>query len=328
MKRIVQIVLFFHFPVILLAQDQMYSQFYANPAFLNPALTGSSHCSRLNLQYRNQWPSLQNAFVNYYASYDHYFESLSSGVGVLVNSEREGNGILQTTNLSGLYAYHFALSKDWSMSTGLQFGYFNRAVASSELIFSDQLNIDDGSGTMQASLEQIGNLRSVSYTDFSYGVVAGYKEKIYLGLAAHHLLRPNISLVAGHEEELAMRYTAHLGAIFSLTNGLYSKEDVYLSPNVLYTRQQNFQQLNAGFYVVFPYIVFGTWFRHNFDNPDAVVALVGIKHKKMKFGYSYDIGVSGAKPGVSGAHELSFSYTFCVNNNKRRKFKTIKCPTF
>ena len=41
------------------AQDPEFTQFYANPLYLNPAFAGSSHCPRMNLNYRNQWPALQ-----------------------------------------------------------------------------------------------------------------------------------------------------------------------------------------------------------------------------------------------------------------------------
>ena len=38
------------------AQDATFSQFYANPTYLNPALAGSGICPRVSLNYRNQWP--------------------------------------------------------------------------------------------------------------------------------------------------------------------------------------------------------------------------------------------------------------------------------
>ena len=58
------------------AQDYTYSQFYANPLYLNPAMAGSEYCPRLILNYRNQWPSLPEAFVSYSASFDRYSEFL------------------------------------------------------------------------------------------------------------------------------------------------------------------------------------------------------------------------------------------------------------
>ena len=38
------------------AQDPAFSQFYANPLYLNPAFAGTNICPRVNLNYRDQWP--------------------------------------------------------------------------------------------------------------------------------------------------------------------------------------------------------------------------------------------------------------------------------
>ncbi|MFM7667320.1 MAG: type IX secretion system membrane protein PorP/SprF, partial [Bacteroidota bacterium] len=40
------------------AQDPTFTQFYANPVYLNPALAGSHGCPRLASNYRNEWPQL------------------------------------------------------------------------------------------------------------------------------------------------------------------------------------------------------------------------------------------------------------------------------
>ena len=40
------------------AQDPTFTQFYANPVYLNPALAGSHGCPRLSSNYRNEWPQL------------------------------------------------------------------------------------------------------------------------------------------------------------------------------------------------------------------------------------------------------------------------------
>ncbi|MCG8573993.1 MAG: type IX secretion system membrane protein PorP/SprF, partial [Flavobacteriales bacterium] len=45
------------------SQDPEFTQFYANPIYLNPAFAGSHGCPRLNLNHRNQWPSISGAFV-------------------------------------------------------------------------------------------------------------------------------------------------------------------------------------------------------------------------------------------------------------------------
>ena len=40
------------------AQDAMFSQYYANPLYLNPAFAGTNVCPRLAFHFRDQWPSM------------------------------------------------------------------------------------------------------------------------------------------------------------------------------------------------------------------------------------------------------------------------------
>ena len=54
------------------AQDPTFTQFYANPLYLNPAFAGSNKCPRISMNYRNEWPNLSGNYVTYSASYDKY----------------------------------------------------------------------------------------------------------------------------------------------------------------------------------------------------------------------------------------------------------------
>jgi len=53
-----------------IAQDPQFTQFYANPLYLNPAFAGTARCPRVTMNYRNQWPVLTGTFVITSASYD------------------------------------------------------------------------------------------------------------------------------------------------------------------------------------------------------------------------------------------------------------------
>jgi hypothetical protein len=54
-----------------LAQDPNFSQFFASPLTLNPAMTGKfDGVYRVAGNYRNQWPTIYNAFTTYTASFD------------------------------------------------------------------------------------------------------------------------------------------------------------------------------------------------------------------------------------------------------------------
>ena len=92
-------------------------------------------------------------------------------------------------------------------------------------------------------------------------------------------------------------------------------------------QQGEYHQLNAGVYVNKYPLVVGAWFRHNFENADAVIALVGLQWESLRIGYSYDYTLSELQGNSGGAHEVSLSWQFnCIE--KRRKIRAIKCPQF
>ena len=49
--------------VSLFAQDPIFTQFYSNPVYLNPAFSGTHHCPRIVSNYRNQWPNFSGDFI-------------------------------------------------------------------------------------------------------------------------------------------------------------------------------------------------------------------------------------------------------------------------
>ena len=76
----------------VMAQDPQFSQFYANPLYLNPAFAGTARCPRVVMNYRNQWPGIPGNFVTYSASYDQHVDDMNGGLGVLVMNDRAGAG--------------------------------------------------------------------------------------------------------------------------------------------------------------------------------------------------------------------------------------------
>jgi type IX secretion system PorP/SprF family membrane protein len=113
----------------------------------------------------------------------------------------------------------------------------------------------------------------------------------------------------------------HAGAMIPL--GGTRDNSVYISPNILYQKQRDFQQFNVGFYAAKPPLIGGLWYR----GQDAFIALVGLQQGIFKFGYSYDVTVSKLYNASAGSHELSMGLNFACHPKKKR-FRTIKCPTF
>ena len=80
------------------AQDPQFSQFYAAPLDLNPALTGINQRGRIGINYRNQWPSIETGFETAAIYADYNIEEYNSSVGILFNNDQEGLAGLNSTS--------------------------------------------------------------------------------------------------------------------------------------------------------------------------------------------------------------------------------------
>jgi type IX secretion system PorP/SprF family membrane protein len=309
------------------AQDPEFSQFYANPLYLNPALAGVNICPRIIANYRNQWPSLDNAFVAYNASFDQYFDFLHGGVGVLFTTDRAGGGNLNTTMIGLMYAYKFNITAHLQASAAVKVNYYQRSLKWQNLTFEDM--IDPQSGFVLPTSEKQPDNTSVGVPDFSTGIFLAYDDLIYGGIAVDHLSQPKIGFYTDNSTQLYMKYTVHIGSVINLRKGGSLDEDreFSLSPNILYQQQFNFHQLNIGLYLTIDPFVGGLWFRHNFENADAIIPMIGFHWKNLRVGYSYDYSVSKLQGASGGAHEVSASWQFpCIE--KKRHIRAIKCPQF
>lgn len=313
---------------IVRAQDASFSQYYGNPMYLNPALAGVKICPRLTLNYRNQWPSIPASFVTYSVGYDQYIDAVSGGFGVIVMSENMADGVLTNTSASAIYSFRLNLSRKLTMNAGFQGTYHQNKLNWNKLIFEDQLSFG-ANPNLPPTSETPPDRLSIGLIDFSTGLLFGYNERLYGGVAVHHLTQPDNSFYSNGDSNLDMKITLHAGALVDMRDGLRSGdvEDLSLSPNIMYQQQGKFHQLNLGMYLnVYPFVV-GAWFRHNFENPDAVIALVGFQQEKFKIGYSYDYTVSRLTNATGGAHEVSLAWQFPCGQ-KTVKQKAIKCPRF
>ncbi len=317
------------------AQDPMLSQFFAAPTRLNPALTGATASARIHLNYRNQWPGFNNAYQTYIVGYDQYIDRVSSGVGLYILGDAAGDGIYKTIQINGSYAYNLNLSDEMGLRLGLSASYINASVDWDKLVFFDQLDPVNGptdpNGIPYQTFEQRPDQTSVSYASFGTGLLF-FSEYVYLGAALQHLNAPTESLLEINGfADVPTRLTIHAGSEIKLGNRYNKNESTtFISPNLLFVKQAEFQQANVGAYVQGGAFFGGMWFRHTFGNADAVIALAGFRKGIFKIGYSYDHTVSGLAGNTSGSHELSLVLTFADSESfqrRNRQRKQLSCPS-
>src|SRR5215203_638319 len=158
--------------VLAFAQDPNFSQFFASPLTLNPAFTGKFDGDfRVAGNYRNQWPTINNAFTTYTASAD--FSILKSrisevdqfGLGIMGFSDQSGNGVIKYNYVAFSTAYHKGLDENGfnQIGAGFQATYATKRLDVSSLKFEDMLRSDGFTGITQESFSS--SRLSLSYLD-------------------------------------------------------------------------------------------------------------------------------------------------------------------
>ncbi len=309
-------------------QDMQFSQSYAAPLYLNPALTGNTKQMRFASVYRNQWASIPG-YVSYAFSYDHNLRMRNSGVGLFFNNDKAAKGALSLTGINALYSYKILVTRFKGINFGLRGGYVNRKLDKNKLLFGDQI-IRNSSSTIETfPVEQFG------YFDAAAGVVS-YSPGYWLGVSADHLNRPEQSFLSSGNH-LPVKFTVHGGAHFFETvkptdQSLVSR----LTLTGIYKAEKKWDQLDLGMYFRYSPLMYGIWYRgipvfkkykEGYRNNDAVALMLGINTSNIIFAYSYDITISKLSENTGGSHEISFIYEYVApkfSKNMNRK-KEIPC---
>jgi len=204
------------------AQDPNFSQFFASPLTMNPALTGKfDGVFRVAGNYRNQWPSINNAYITGTASVDMGIlknripEGDQFGIGIMGFTDRAGNGAL-TSNYGALsVAYHKSLDENsfHQLGAGFQGTYMNKRLNSSKIVFQDQLTPFGFTGVSSETFA--GQQLNLNYFDLNAGVfyngsTNGYNN-FYLGASMYHINRPKETFQQGGNFTLATRTTIQAG---------------------------------------------------------------------------------------------------------------------
>jgi type IX secretion system PorP/SprF family membrane protein len=319
MKKLFTLILFCCLGLFSSAQDPTFTQFYANPLYLNPALAGSYGCSRFASNYRNEWPNLSANYVTYSVSYDSYFKNISGGFGVLATHDQQGKGTINTSMLGLIYSYHGKLSRKWKLFVGFRAAWYQKFLDWDKLTFGDMIDPRRGFIYSTGDVPRGG---SRGFFDASGGMVL-FNKNFFVGVAGHHLNEPNESMIIG-ESRLPLRLTAHMGAEILLGKRSRYSATTSIMPNIIYQFQNGFQELNIGTY--FKYGVFnaGAWYR----NKDAFILTIGLNTGKFRLGYSYDVTVSKLNNVVTrGSHEISLGLNLKCHK-KPQTFKQLSCPSF
>jgi type IX secretion system PorP/SprF family membrane protein len=337
MKKILTtLTICFAFATVSTAQDPNFSQFFASPLTLNPALTGKfDGVYRFAMNYRNQWPSISNAYITGTASLDMGImknkipEYDQFGIGFMGFTDRAGDGALTNNYMGMSVAYHKALDENGyhQIGAGFQGTYVNKRLNTENLKFQDQLTPFGFTGVTN---EIFTNKQvNISYFDLNAGVLYngstnGYNN-FYVGASMYHINRPKESFQGGNFV-LNARTTLQAGGKvpvgtynyfhFAANHSMQAKAHNTMAGAAFSLNVNNSEENPT-------YVYLGTWYRLN----DALIPYVGLEFNEFHVGVSYDVNVSSLKPASNsrGGVEISLIY---IRKYTDPNMKKLNCPKF
>ena len=316
------------------AQDPHFSQFFASPLTLNPALTGKFDGTiRVAGNYRNQWPAFSNVYTTSTLSVD--FPILKSripdydtwGVGILALTDQAGGGVLSNNYLGLSTSYHKALDENGFQQLGIGFQgtYGQKRLNTNNLKFEDQLTPFGFTGVTQ----EVFNTQNVNinYLDMNAGILfsnsTNETNNFYVGASMYHINRPRESFQGGNWN-IASRTTLSAGGYFPVSDILT------LHASGIYQLQNKASETVIGGALAAAIdpesdnpsnVYIGSWIRLN----DAIIPYLGLEFSGFRIGATYDVNVSSLKAGSEsrGGMEISVIYV-----KKAAGYKGIPCPKF
>jgi type IX secretion system PorP/SprF family membrane protein len=319
------------------AQDPNFSQFFASPLTLNPAMTGKfDGVFRVAGNYRNQWPTIYNAFTTATVSVD--FGILRSklpeidqfGVGIMAFSDKAGEGGVLTDNYAALSAaYHKGLDENGyhQIGVGFQGTFVNKRLDITKVHFEDQLT---PLGFTGVTSEVFTNKQvNVAYFDMNAGVfyngTTNGSNNFYLGASMYHINRPKESF-QGAQFLLSPRVTLQAGGKLPVgaNNAVHFSANHSMQANATNTTIGGAYALNVNDDGINPTNVYlGSWFRFG----DAVIPYVGLEFGEFHIGVTYDVNISHLRPASNsrGGTEISMIYIKKPVDPNRKK---LNCPKF
>jgi type IX secretion system PorP/SprF family membrane protein len=295
------------------AQDPHFSQYFASPLTLNPAMTGYFKGDyRIAANFRQQWWSVGDPFTTSTISYDTKLlqqkvsENDIFAVGVMALYDQSLSGGFKNINASASFAYHKMVDEagEDNIGVGFQATYATRAIDFGKLNFASQFTGSGFDTNLPTNETFVTNRRS--YLDVNAGILYTHKtdnNEFYFGGSFYHLTRPNISFLKNEKFNLPVRYTAHAGSRFNIgENG----NELFIGG--LFMEQAGATEKSLG--IAYSYnvnnevkVYGGSWYRFG----DAILPYFGFSYNDFQLGCSYDIINSNLKnySRKNGSFEVS-----------------------
>lgn len=318
-----------------IAQNPVFSQFYASPLSVNPAFAGNGDADwRIMGIRRSQWIGAGVDPLN--------TTSLSFDGKIYRQKNNEQNYIgggvlfLQDKGLGGAYnsnAFNFAVSSHISLdaddrhglSGGLGGTYNNTLIDYSQLSFGQQLSSSGFNRVLPTNEVYISNVKPY-YSAFA-GLVYTYRTEVSsfdIGVAGYRFISSSQTALQNKTQHYPPRYNIHANYQAFINDGLVFNANVlYVAENQnnIYSAGVNFGKILGGTGEdEQPTVLnFGLWYRQQ----EAIIPYLGLSYKNLQGGLSYDVNASPSKSSLGPLQTFEFSLIF---RSPQKRANPIPCP--
>lgn len=322
MKKLIVLLLFFGSENAFSQQVPQYSQYLRNQFMVNPAAAGIYDFLDITLSGRWQWVGFDDGPRTAYLSgstvlngskKEPYNPAFRVSTGPVRNPEintgklkhavggqviADQYGAFRRLNVSGTYAVHLPVSKNYNLSFGTKIGLSNNSFLQEKAVVLNVVDPFAGYNGGDAEYDSYIQNQSNKYImDIGAGLYL-YSKKLFFGISADHLSKDFVEFGTG---------TANFNTKmhFNVTGGVKIplNENLILIPALL-----------AKYMYPAPVSVDGSllleykewlWVGATYRYKDAVIGMFGLNvSNKFKFGYSFDFSLSRFNGVSSGGHEI------------------------
>ncbi len=304
------------------SQDIHFSQFWAQPLYLNSAQTGMFNGDyRVGGIYRNQWRAVPVPYSTLSLFADTKFnrvfsQSSSIGAGIIFNNDISGDSRYSINQFYVPVSYIQTFKKDTNLtaSFGVMPGISNIAFKTNKLSFDHQFDGDVYNPALSSG-ENFPTL-SRTYFDLGSGLVLQYKIKstgfVSVGTSLSHINRPGVSFFRNNDIKLYSKSTSFISLKYPLPQRLFLYAEVMDEKHGPYHETMLAGRLS---YVLNLKDNISVNAGLSTRLGDAAILLLGMDYKDYRFGFAYDINYSKFQAATNkrGAFEISLLYIFRKN---------------
>ena len=331
------------------AQDPSFSQFFASPLNINPALTGNINGKwRVISNYRNQWSGAGDPYTTGTISIDNKIfqnipgnfvdENTRIGIGGMMMYDQALAGALKSNYASFNMSANIRLASgsgyeydgnrirhnnkvSGNQSAGQRLGvglgviYGNRRLDPTKLTFEEQFTGVGFNSSLPTGETSFSNMKP--YLSTSAGLIYSFisgNSNFDLGVSAFHVNKPKQTFFEDEKQYLAPRYVIHANYETFLSQLLV------LNTNGIYQKQSGASYFSVGgalgYYLPNEekdiIINAGLWYWSN----NAVIPYVGFGYGNFQIGLTYDITISQLKDSPRKAQTFELCLVLRGNTDK------------